>query len=403
MIDTVRACPVCDGRRAEVLHSQRFVLSDEKAIASSCAVVACARCGTAFADTPVTQQQYNELYARRSRYAAGPAAHATDHDRDTARFRDMAAAIAGIVPDTSARIADIGCANGQMLAALAARGYTRLIGIDPSPGCVAAAAAIPGVEAHVGSLSELPAGAAPFDVVVLSHVLEHVRDLKPALDYLKTFMRAGGVLYVEVPDASRYTDFAWSPFQDFNTEHINHFSLVSLANLLRQCGFDPVSSGAKEILSAPGMPYPAIYWFGRLDGSVRPTIEHDTALVGRLREYVRVSEGRMASIDARLAEHLGGGRRAIVWGTGELTAKLLAETALGRANVIAFVDSNPVNQGRTLRGLPILAPGDLPSSDAVIVVSSILHHESIVRAIRSLRLGNPVLGLVTDTCLTSAS
>lgn len=406
MIETVRACPVCDGRQAEVLHSQRFVLSDDKKLASSYAVVACARCGAAFADTPVTQQEYNELYAERSRYAAGPAAHATDHDRDTARFRDMAAAIERVIPDTAARIADIGCANGQMLAALATGGYTRLIGIDPSPGCVAQAAAIQGVQAYVGSLSDIPGAAGPFDVVILSHVLEHVRDLKPALRYVKPYMAADAVLYVEVPDASRYAEFAWSPFQDFNTEHINHFSLVSLANLLRQCGFRPLASGAKDILSAPGMPYPAIYWFGRLDPNVAPMLERDVALTDRLREYVRVSQQTMASIDARLARQLGGGCPAIVWGTGELTAKLLAETSLARANVVAFVDGNPVNQGRTLRGLPILAPGELtsgPMQDAVIVVASILHHDSIVRAIHGLGLRNPVLGLVKETCPTSAS
>ncbi len=403
MAETVRACPVCDGREAETLHSQRFVLSDDKKLASSYAVVACARCGAAFADTPVTQKEYDALYAERSRYAAGPAAHATEHDRDTARFRDMAAAIARAVPDRAARIADVGCANGQMLAALAALGYTRLTGIDPSPGCVAQAARIAGVRAHVGSLSDIPDAAGPFDLVILSHVLEHVRDLKPALSYLHRFLSETGVVYVEVPDASRYGEFAWSPFQDFNTEHINHFSLGTLANLLRHCGFQPFASGAKDILSAPGMPYPAIYWFGRLDVRVAPVLERDVALAERLREYVRVSHRLMASIDARLADRLGGGHPAIVWGTGELTAKLLAETSLAHANVVGFVDSNPVNQGRTLRGLPIAAPSDLESSDAVIVVASILHHDSIVRAIRALGLRNPVLGLVKETCPTSAS
>jgi len=44
----------------------------------------------------------------------------------------------------------------------------------------------------------------------------------------------------------------------------------------------------------------------------------------------------------------------------------------------------------------------LPSGDDVIVVASILHHDSIVGAIRDLGLRNPVLGLVKDTCLTSA-
>jgi len=394
---TNRPCPVCDHRRAEVLHSQRFVLPEDKKLTASYDVVACDRCGAAFADTPITQREYDELYAQRSRYAAGPAAHASDSDRDIGRFREMAAEISRTVPDTSSRIVDVGCANGQMLAALSDVGYQNLIGVDPSPACVQQAQTIHGARAYVGSLSEMPANAGPYDVVILSHVLEHVRDVKPALDSLERFLSGGAILYVEVPDASRYVDFTWSPFQDFNSEHINHFSLTSLANLLRQCGFRPLKSAAKDILSAPGMPYPAIYCFARLDPDTSPTIDKDIALKERLEGYVRVSRQLMDDIDSRLAATVNGGTPVIVWGTGELTAKLLADTSLARANVVGFVDGNPINQGRLLRGLPILAPGELKSGDAVIVVASILHHAAIVRAIRGLGLRNPILGLIGGT------
>lgn len=393
-IATTRACPVCDHRQAERLHSQRFVLPDAKNLAAGYDVVACARCGAAFADTPVSQQQYDELYARQSRYAAGPASHARDNDRDTARFQDMAAEIARTLPDRHAQILDVGCANGQMLAALAALGYTNLYGADPSPACVVHAAAIPGVRARVGSLSAIPQDGAPYDLVILSHVLEHVRDVKPALEYVKQFLGGGGRIYVEVPDASRYAQFAWSPYQDFNSEHINHFSRATLTNLLRQCGLRPEHAGAKDILSAPGMPYPAIYALASVDDPGKAAIEKDLALKEALVEYVRVSTRLMAEIDARLTPPLEGGAPVIVWGTGELTAKLLADTVLARANVVGFVDSNPINHGQLLRGLPIQAPADLKSGDEIIVAASILHHASIVQAIRALGLRNPVLGLM---------
>lgn len=391
---TPRGCPVCDHPQTERLHSQRFVLPDEKNLAAGYDVVVCVRCGAAFADTPVSQRQYDELYARQSRYAAGPAAHAADNDRDTARFRDMAAEIARTLPDRNAQILDVGCANGQMLAALSALGYPNLCGTDPSPACVEQADAIPGVRAHVGSLSSIPRDGAPYHLVILSHVLEHVRDVKPALLYVKEFMSDGGLVYVEVPDASRYAQFAWSPFQDFNSEHINHFSLATLTNLLRQCGLRRQHAGAKDILSAPGMPYPAIYAFASVDDGVKAAIEKDVALKEALLEYVRVSARLMADIDARLTPTLAGGVPVIVWGTGELTAKLLADSVLARANVVGFVDSNPINQGRVLRGLPIQAPADLKSGDEIIVAASILHYASIVQAIRALGLRNPVLGLV---------
>lgn len=392
-VTTARPCPVCGAHQAGVLHAQRFVLADDKKLTDSYRVVVCAVCGAAFADTPVTQQEYDELYTRRSRYAAGPAAHARAGDRDIGRFRDMAAQIVEVVPDRSAAILDIGCANGQMLAALCEQGYTQLAGADPSPACVQEAGGIPGVRAFVGSLFDMPADAGPYDVVILSHVLEHVRDVRPALARVQAMMTNGALIYVEVPDASRYAAYAWSPFQDFNSEHINHFSPRSLDNLLRASGFRPLTRGAKDILSAPGMAYPAIYSIAVRDAAVSSAIEKDTALKSALEDYVRVSTETMQDIDARLSSHVASGRPVIVWGTGELTAKLLADTALGGANIRAFVDSNPINQGGRLRGVPILAPETLTSGPEPIVVASILHHQSIVQAIRGRGLENPIVAL----------
>lgn len=402
-IATGRPCPVCDCRQAKLLHAQRFVLPDDQGLTSGYNVVVCDQCGAAFADTLVTQRRYDHLYAEKSRYAAGPAAHASDNERDFARFRQMAAEIGRRVPDKSARIVDVGCANGQMLAALGALGFTRLTGVDPSAACVQQAAAIPGVSAYVGSLTQMPAEEEPYDVVILSHVLEHVRDVKEALGCLSQFLRPEALVYVEVPDASRYVDFAWSPFQDFNTEHINHFSLVSLGNLLRQCGLRPVHGAAKEILSAPGMPYPAIYIFAKAGTAVPATVEKDVTLPERLLAYVRVSAELMNRIDAHLRENLRNGAPVIVWGTGELTAKLLVDTALAHADIVRFVDSNPVNQGRLLRGVPVVAPSELRSGDEIIVVASILHHEAIVRAVRALGLRNPVLRLTSAALASPAS
>jgi SAM-dependent methyltransferase len=393
--DTIRTCPVCEHDRAEVIHSQKFASPEGQSLIDGYDVVCCERCGVGFADTPVLQRQFDALYANLSRYAAGPAAHVVDSERDFVRFRDVAAEIDRVVADTRARIVDIGCANGLLLKALAERGYSNLCGIDPSAACVHQAAAVPGVDAFVGSLSKIPETAGRFDVLILSHVLEHVRDVRPALDYLKQFASERATVYAEVPDALRYADFAWSPFQDFNTEHINHFSEVSLHTLLGQCGFTPHDFGVKNILSAPGMPYPAVFGFGTIErGRVAPLCKDDE-LRRRLQAYVRVSTQLLRDIDGHLRKALAGAGRVIVWGTGELTSKLLVDTVLARVNVVGFVDSNPVNQGRILRGRTIVPPYTLRSGDEIIVVASILHADSIRCAIRELGLANPIVTLTT--------
>jgi hypothetical protein len=76
--------------------------------------------------------------------------------------------------------------------------------------------------------------------------------------------------------------------------------------------------------------------------------------------------------------------------------RLLGETALGRATLSAFVDSNPIHQGHTLASRPIVAPRDLGrliSADTPIVIGSLVNLESIEASIRNLRLPNRVIRL----------
>lgn len=390
-----RNCPVCECAGGEVLHTQRFILADNHPLRDGYDVVCCARCGFCFADTAATQRDYDEFYANFSKYADNKTSTGGGGTPwDLERIRDTAAEIARVKPARDARILDMGCANGGMLAALRDLGFSRLCGIDPSPACAEQTRLASGAEAFAGSLFHIPAEAGTFDGVILSHVLEHVRDLKPALFDLRRFMNPGAWLYVETPDATRYKDHLTSPYQDFNTEHINHFSPAGIRNLLAQCGFAPLSQGQKTILSAPNMPYPALYVFAELVAAPNPSaISKDENLKGTLLDYITASRRCMDGIEAQLQAATGGNRRLIVWGTGQLTMKLLAETSLARANIVAFTDSNPANQGKLLRGVPVVAPQSLAPGDDPILVASTINAEAIIASIRQLNLPNPVIRL----------
>lgn len=81
----------------------------------------------------------------------------------------------------------------------------------------------------------------------------------------------------------------------------------------------------------------------------------------------------------------------IVWGVGQLTLKLLAQTCLAEAKVTAFVDSNPIHQGRRLAGAPILAPTALAGLRQRILIGTTLHHRAIMAQIEKLGLTNPIV------------
>jgi hypothetical protein len=83
----------------------------------------------------------------------------------------------------------------------------------------------------------------PLDVIILSHVLEHLRDPVGTLALLRQHMTSRGVLFIEVPHTGRgalrsYPDSPWAPRHD--EPHLTFFDEQTLGNLLRVAGFAPV-------------------------------------------------------------------------------------------------------------------------------------------------------------------
>jgi hypothetical protein len=248
-------------------------------------------------------------------------------------------------------------------------------------------------EAWEGTLTAIPQEAGTFDGIILSHVMEHVRDLASAMELVHGLLNPGGWVYIEVPHASRYEEFLVAPFQDFNTEHINHFSETSLANLCRQNRFTPEISGIKTIYSSKEMPYPALFWFARKSDD-RVPITRDVELGAALEGYVAASHALMDRINTNIQRVMANYPDMIVWGTGQLTMKLLEDTHLRDANITAFVDGNPINQGKLLRGRKVIAGAEIDSQNTPVLVCSLINAESIIETIRGLDLHNPVITLL---------
>ncbi len=401
---SLRGCPICRCSVGEVLHTQRFVLPEGHPLAEGYDVLCCEACGFVFADTTVSQKEYDEFYRSCSKYQDGQTSTGGGESPwDLRRLRDTAATIAEVVTDRGARILDVGCANGGLLGALQELGYRVLTGLDPSPVCVANTRRHAGIRGETGSLSNLPPDFGRFDCIILSHVLEHVQDLRAAIGWVRELLAPQGWVYLEVPDAMRYADFLAAPFQDFNTEHINHFSGTCLANLARSAGLTLHGEGDRLIHGAHPIPYPAVYGFFRPRSGPASRLVYESGLRGKILEYITQSRRMMEQIEDRLRPAVTSGQELIVWGTGQLALKLLAETSLGSARIAAFVDGNPINHGRLLRGQRILAPEQVGALPHPILITSTLHEREIVGVIRNrLRLTNPLITLA-DVVPTSGA
>jgi|SRR5208283_997671 len=394
MKNPLRPCPVCEGKRGDVLHHQRFAVSDDYPLPDQYDVVICETCGMVYADTPATQADYERFYATCSIYEQ-PAGEQTGTTplEDIARLEQTGALFANHIPSKQARILDVGCANGGLLQVLGRLGFANLVGVDPSPACVENTRKI-GCQSFRGELAHLPAEIGRFDTVILTSVLEHVLDVKSAISALVNVCTENGRIFLEVPDAARYADYLYAPFQDINTEHINHFSIASLRNLMIQFGFAPVLEKRVLVNGPSGLIFPGLeVGYERRSGQVQQPLVIDNAFRGQMERYIKESGVMMQKIDRHLRSALASSTEVIVWGTGQLTMKLLCDTALKDANVVAFVDGNPVNVGKTLRGVPIVRPDQLQNETAPIIPATLLHTQGIRNRIAALGLPNPVITL----------
>ena len=389
-----RPCPVCGGRAVEPLQRLEFVVPDGFPLPERQTVVACRGCGMVYADVAARQEDYDTFYAALSRYedplsSTGSGATPADYER----LEESAALLSTYVPAKEARLLDIGCAGGGLLRALQRRGYRQLAGLDPAPGCVRRLAEA-NLTAYQGLLTRLPPAMGVFDCVSLSHVLEHVLDVARALANLRSLVREGGLLYVEVPDARRYAEQVNAPSQDFNCEHINHFSLRCLHNALARYGYAPVASGARRLRSSAHTWTPAVYSVCRAlaPGAAAPPLRPDTELAAAARDYFRRAGALMEQIRGRIEAALQQSPQLALWGCGQLTLRLLAETALARVKPVLIVDSNPLYHGRTLAGVPIRPPTALRACpQQPVLLATLLHQHEIAAQARALGLPNPLL------------
>lgn len=153
------------------------------------------------------------------------------------------ARIADLLPP-AIRVAEIGCGTGQVLrefetAARAAGHSVECVGCEYASAFVAAGRAA-GSDIRRGGPSVLAADP-PFDLVILSHVVEHFANVPDELGSVSLLLRPGGLAYVEVPGVlaihhQQQYDFEFGRY--FTLAHTYHFSLGTLVDTMTRAGFE---------------------------------------------------------------------------------------------------------------------------------------------------------------------
>jgi SAM-dependent methyltransferase len=385
-----RRCPYCLHPETDRLHAHPMAPISGASLHRGYDVVACRRCGGVFASPLPVQADFDRYYAEQSKYE-DPMRLGAPSGVDQRRFAAIAEGLAQALPDPTLRLLDVGCATGGLLSALKQQGFTALSGLDPSPPCAQCARALTSATVHVGSLFEpLPGG--PYDVLTAIGVLEHLRDLDGAVPGLASGLVPGGLLYVEVPDLLGFPASTEAPFQEFSTEHVTFFTTRSLDTLLGRFGFQRAFGETVLRSHSGGSRMQVLALAYRKTLAAPPLLERDPGGPVAAEEYVRVSRSRDRPLQTLVSDLVADGQPFAVWGAGTLSCRLMADSRLAEAPIVAFVDSNPHLQGRTLGGRAIHSPAWLRGFQGPIFVASLGHGPAIEASLRTdLALANRII------------
>jgi 2-polyprenyl-3-methyl-5-hydroxy-6-metoxy-1,4-benzoquinol methylase len=388
-----RDCPICGNNTISTLHTQEFVQPDFvkeiTLLPQVYDVVACLQCGFVYADTSLEQSGYDEYYEKCSKYEGEPDVSSGGlSTSDMLRYERVILQLEDIVNKDTA-ILDIGCANGGLLHALKINGYANVFGLDPSLTCVKNTDKLE-IPAFNGSLFCNKLGSKKkFGLIILSHVLEHIRDLYEAMEAALELLEESGFIYIEVPNAKEYESHYIVPFYYFDSEHINHFDKDSLNNLLEFHGIQCFSCIEKNIQVSETQDYPAVAVLGIKKKEQREKRIKCAMTKESILRYVEKSkqDEKYSYID----NLVNSDELVVIWGAGSYTSRLLSGTNLGKCNILMFIDNDENKQGMKIKGKHVFSADKLYGFNGNILIASAIHSGEIVTQIRTMGLENEII------------
>ena len=379
-----RPCPVCGSIRSQTVFGfdgfQFYTDSASEPKRTDIRERLCRECFAVFLNPCYSQFGFQMLFAE-----AGMSYGSHTADRPGEQIGWLQAR--KLLPEGTT-ILDVGCYDGAFLARMPAG--VHCVGVD-----IDAAAIERGrrelkekrVEFVLGDFETFVYGG-QVDLITMFHVLEHLPSPVRVLRKLRSVCHPESRLLVEVPVLENGITNDINGF--LSVQHMTHFSRRSLKNCLALAGWDvaewvemPDYNGCR-VLARPGAQV--------------ATVCGDANDMGHLQRYLAGWYQAVGSAGERLGA-ASAESSCVIWGGGAHTEFVYHVTPFFHSNPgrrYLIVDSDPLKQGRTWRGIPIADPSALREVDwsgNALIVSSYGSQATIVKA--AGQLGVPSKRIIT--------
>lgn len=235
-LEAVPRCPICKSDERHLMHTG---LTDTvfRCAPGIWIMIECEGCGSGYLDPRPTQETMHLAYQKyythavKSRAAIGTSLLPWKRKWADREYRHLPRPMPG------ARVLDVGCGNGSFLGLAKASGW-QVFGCETDP-AAAAAAREGGIEVRQGGIETYAEMSESFDVITLSHVIEHLPKPMETLRQAYHLLRPGGMLWLETPNIQSYghANFGvnWRGLEP--PRHLALFNWDSLTNILKETGF----------------------------------------------------------------------------------------------------------------------------------------------------------------------
>jgi len=389
-----RSCPICKFFNSKSMLSSALKTFDGSNLPLKVQISECMTCGFVFNDDAMDELTLNQFYTKENFYYT-EGSFGTGGS-DFSRYQNYVEFLKSFLQRADA-IVDIGCGKGQFVKYLIDNGYGNASGVELDKRMVEIATK-QGIPVHEGSAFGLSFNADSIDVMIYTHVFEHLLEPDNVIRQANEYLKTNGLLFIEVPDALNYSqarvfDFFWLT----TIEHINHFSSHYLELLLVKHGFELIAKQETTMpYNNPSYGYPSLKMIFRKNEAkqrIPCQPEYHEQLRDKILYHINIENDYMAKHRQIVQELKYSKTKLYIWGIGREFFILSTFTDLLDCNIEVLIDKNMDKQRMIVNGNKIISPEHLkhaiPSS--VVLLTSVFNKAKMKEYLREISFKGSVI------------
>lgn len=382
-----RKCPSCGNLNHQLMFDFQINNFDQYKLLKDIRIAQCKECGFILNDI-VNEIQLNQFYTQESQYHSGNSFGTGGVNNADKQRYDLYENLLSKYINKNSHIYDIGCAKGGLIQHFNSLGYMNTAGIEINQALVNFAKSL-GLNVQEGDATNIPLTNNESDVLIFSHVFEHLLEFEKTLTSINRVLKDEGLLFIEVPNANEYFkypvfDFFWLGIR----EHINHFSKNTLHGILSNYEFELIEMIETNIsYDNKRYSYPSLICIFRKTKVNKIEKNPDEVLHQNITNYLQQEYTKVFNHTRNLIPLFSQYKYIYFWGIGQeffiLSSFLNLENY--RSQII-LIDRDEFKQNNhTFLGLAINSPEiieNINSTNSLVIICSIFNYENINKQLK---------------------